>query len=138
VKNDGKQAERSFVDYWTARGAHVERLRDRRDLIALNGGKPVADFKKPSDFLVSAPGVPLHYAEVKSTCHATRFEFKQIEEGQARAAQLEYLRGNCAYTFYIFSYQLGRWFTMSCELYCHQLKMGRASIAFEDLTPWTK
>ena len=137
MKNNGKEAERSFVDYWTTLG-HVERLRDRADLMALNGGKPVKDFQKPSDFLVSAPGVPLHYAEVKSTWHERLFEFKHIQDGQSAAAQKEHLRGNNSYVFYIFSYHLGRWFIMSCEQYAHALKMGRRSIKFEDLSPWLK
>lgn len=137
MKNDGKEAERGFVAYWTARG-HIQRLRDRKDLIALNGGKLIADFKKPSDFLVSAPDVPLHYAEVKSTVHKTTFPFSQIEDGQSSAAQQEYLKGSRSYIFYIFSYALGKWFKMPCDLYCHQLKMGRRSIKFEDLEPWLK
>jgi hypothetical protein len=137
VKNDGKEAERSFVAYWTTRG-HIQRLRDRKDLMAINAGARINDFKKPSDFLVSAPDVPLHYAEVKSTWHKDAFPFKQIESGQDAAAQQEYLKGHGAYTFYIFSYTLGRWYTMTCAQYAHALKTGKRSIKFEDMTPWTK
>ena len=137
MKNDGKEAERSFVAYWTAQG-HIERLRDRKDLIALNGGRTLLDFKKPSDYLVSGPDVPLHYAEVKSCSGATSFPFGQIEDGQSAAAQKEYLKGSQSYIFYIFSYAKGRWYTMNCAQYCHQLKMGRRSIKFEELTPWVK
>jgi hypothetical protein len=137
MKNDGKEAERGFVEHWTRVG-HIQRLRDRKDLMAINKGIKVNDFKKPSDFLVSAPGVPLHYAEVKSTVHKTAFPFGNIEDGQSSAAQQEYLRGSCNYKFYIFSYHLGHWFIMTCERYAHELKMGRRSVKFEDLEPWTK
>lgn len=137
VKNNGKEAERSFIDYWTTLG-HCHRLRDRADLVALNNDKTLKDFKKPSDFLVSAPGVPLHYAEVKSTHHKTLFEFKCIQDGQSTAAQLEARRGSGSYWFYIFSYHLGRWFIMPCHQYVAVLASGRKSIKFEELSPWTK
>jgi hypothetical protein len=137
LKNDGKEAERGFVSYWTGRG-HIQRLRDKKDLMAINGGRLVADFKKPSDFLISAPGVPLHYAEVKSCSGATSFPFSQIEDGQSSAAQQEYLKGSQSYIFYIFSYAKGQWYTMNCAQYAHQLKTGRRSIKFEELTPWVR
>lgn len=137
MKNDGKESERSFEAYWTAVG-HCQRLRDKRDLMGINGGRMVADFAKPSDFLVSARDVPLHYAEVKSTVHKTLFEFKCIQPGQSAAAQREHLKGANSYRFYIFSYQLGRWFVMTCEQYAHALKTGRRSLRFEELDPWKK
>lgn len=137
MRNDGKEAERAFEAYWKARG-HCQRLRDRADLVALNNDKTIKDFKKPSDFLVSSREVPLHYAEVKSTVHKTLFEFKCIQDGQSTAAQQEYLKGHRDYTFYIFSYALGKWFIMPCDVYAHQLKMGRKSIRFEELQSWVK
>lgn len=137
MKNDGKDAERAFEGYWSRVG-HCERLRDKKDLMGLNGGKNVADFAKPSDFLVSAPGVPLHYAEVKSTVDGERFTFNKIRKAQSNAAQMEYLRGANAYIFYIFSYALGSWFSMTCEQYAHCLKTGRKSISFSELTPWNQ
>lgn len=137
ITNDGKAAERSFLAYWEALG-HVERIRDAKDLRGLNGGKRLIDFKKPSDFLVSAPGVPLHYAEVKSCNGTTSFPFGQIEEGQHKAALLEAARGSKAYIFYIFSYATGRWYCMPCTQYAAILKAGRRSVKFEELTPWNK
>jgi len=137
MKNDGKDAESAFEEHWTKVG-HCERVRDARDLMGLNGGKRVADFKKPSDFLVSSRVHPLHFAEVKSTVDAKRFSFDKIQSGQANAAQREYLQGSGSYIFYIFSYPLGRWFIMPCAVYAHQLKMGRKSISFEELDPWIK
>lgn len=137
MKNDGKEAERSFEKYWTTLG-HCERLRDKKDLMGINGGRMVADFAKPSDFLVSARGVPMHYAEVKSTVHKTLFEFKCIQPGQSAAALKEHAQGCGAYKFYIFSYHLGRWFIMTCDDYAAVIESGRRSIRFEELMPWVK
>lgn len=137
VKNDGKDAEKAFVTYWSTVG-HLERIRDKKDLMGLNGGKNVADFPKPSDFLVSAPGVPLHYAEVKSTIDNRIFAFGKIRPGQASAAKLSHARGDGAYKFYIFSYPLGLWFVMTAEVYVNRLKAGHKSILFEDLPRWEK
>lgn len=135
MKNDGKEAERSFEAYWKERG-HVQRLRDKKDLMGINGGRMVADFAKPSDFIVSAPDVLLHYAEVKSTMHKTAFEFKCIQPGQHNAAMLEASRGSGSYNFYIFSYALGRWFVLSCVDYATAIAAGARSLKFQGLTTW--
>lgn len=137
MKNDGKAAESAFEKYWASVG-HVERLRDRRDLIGLNGGKHVADFKKPSDFLVSSKLHNLHYAEVKSTTSNTSFSFSGIQDGQHKAAMLEASRGSQSYAFYIFSYPLGRWFIMGCEQYRAAIDDGKRSIKFTELNEWLK
>lgn len=135
-RNDGKDAESAFEDYWNGVG-HCERLRDKKDLMGINRHlKQLADFAKPSDFIVSSPTVPLHYAEVKSTVDGKSFAFGKIRPAQSSAAQKEYISGSRAYIFYIFSYALGAWFVMPCEQYAHALKMGRRSISFEDLAPW--
>lgn len=135
MQNDGKEAEVAFVKHWEKVG-HIERFRDKRDLSGLNKGAQLADFAKPSDFLVSSPDHPLHYAEVKSTVNATRFDFAKIQKGQSAAALKSARRGDGRYTFYIFSYPLGRWFTMSCKAYAAALDDGNRSIKFDALTPW--
>lgn len=139
MKNDGKEAERAFVKHWedVAKG-HVQRLRDKADLMGLNKGANVADFAKPSDFLVSSPRHALHYAEVKSTNSATSFGFGKIQKGQNAAALKEDLRGQGQYIFYIFSYPLGQWFTMTCNQYATLLEAGRRSVKFEELSPWRR
>lgn len=137
MKNDGKDAELAFERHWLSVG-HIERVRDKKDLMGLNKGMRIADFKKPSDFLVSARGVPLHFAEVKSTVDAKSFTFSKIQDGQSKAALTEHARGCGAYIFYIFSYPLGQWFTMNCDQYAAVLEKGRRSVKFEELTPWKK
>jgi hypothetical protein len=137
MKNDGKEAEKAFEAYWTRRG-HLQRLRDARDLMALNGGQRVVDFAKPSDYLVSSRDDSLHYAEVKSTTHATTFAFKCIRDAQSAAALQEARRGDRAYIFYIFSYATGCWYIMDCLQYETVLASGRKSVKFEELTPWVK
>jgi hypothetical protein len=137
MKNDGKEAERAFTAHWDRVG-HCQRLRDKRDLMGLNGGKNVADFSKPSDFLVSSPTQPLHYAEVKSTNHESLFEFKCIRPAQRHAALMEAGRGNKSYRFYIFSYARSEWYTIGCELFSYHIEQGRKSLRFEELTKWQR
>lgn len=135
MKNDGKDAERAFVAHWESVG-HCQRLRDKKDLVGLNRGAPVADFAKPSDFIVSSPTINLHFAEVKSTTDKTSFAFGKIQKGQSAAALKEARRGCGAYFFYIFSYPLGRWFLMGCKTYSQLIDSGVRSVKFKDLPEW--
>lgn len=137
-KRRGKEAEKAFLDYWQRRGYHVERIRDRSDLVGLNKGLRLADFKKPSDFLVSGPRLPLHYAEVKSTDSPDAFPFSNIEAGQSVAAKLEANHGAGAYKFYIWSSQRMKWYIMDCRQYVKVLDEGRRSVKFEELEIWHK
>lgn len=137
MKNSGKEAERAFFEHWDAIG-HVERLRDKKDLMGINKGMKLADFAKPSDFIVSSPDVAMHYAEVKSTTNPRMFSFNKIQPAQSAAAKKEVSKGRGAYTFYIFSYELGKWFTMDATTYVVLLNEGRKSVHFEELTPWDK
>lgn len=136
-KNDGTEAEAAFVRHWDAVG-HIERFRDKKDLMGLNKGKRLADFKKPSDYLVSAPGVPLHFAEVKSTTDGKSFAFSKIQDGQSAAALKEVKRGAGSYIFYIFSFALGKWFLMGGPQYEALVDAGRRSVKFEELSEWVK
>lgn len=137
MKNDGKDAEKAFVDYWTKVG-HIERFRDKRDLSGLNKGARLADFSKPSDFIVSSKDHPLHFAEVKSTTEATSFSFGKIQKGQSAAALNEARRGHGSYLFYVYSYPLGEWFIMSCLDYDDLCNAGRRSVKFKELKKWVK
>ena len=136
AKNNGKSAEEAFEVYW-ARIGHVERMPDMRDLVGLNGGRKLKDFPKPCDFLVSAPGVPLHMAEVKSTNHTSRFPFADIRPKQSSTALLSAKRGDKGYKFYIFSFYLSQWFVMTAVDYAECVSLGARSISFSDLTPWS-
>ena len=133
-RNDGKDAEAGFLSIMTRLGAVVERFWDQADLRGRNGGRPVGDFPKPSDFLVTLNGL-LHYAEVKSTVSTTSFSFHSIQKGQSSAA-LRQARVHGPYNFYIYSFHLAQWFLMPCKQYAETLDAGRASIKFEELTPW--
>lgn len=135
VLNDGKDAERAFENHWRRVG-HCQRLRDKRDLVGLNKNTRLADWAKPSDFIVSAPGIPLVYAEVKSTKDGKSFAFSKIQAGQSAAALAEHSRGSGAYLFFIFSYPLGKWFIMDCHKYAALLDQGRRSVKFEELEEW--
>lgn len=138
MKNDGKAAERAFFEYWDGHG-HIERLRDKKDLVGLNGGDfRIADFKKPSDFLVSDKATGLHYAEVKSTQHATTFHFGLIQDGQSKAALMSHTRGDGRYLFYIYSYGQHKWYIMTAAKYAESLAAKRRSVKFEELVQWLR
>lgn len=135
-KNNGVAAEEAFENHWKRVG-HLERFPDKKDLMGLNKGKRLADFPKPSDYIVSSPDRALHYAEVKSTTHATRFAFGKIRPKQSSAALQSVARGDKNYVFYIFSYHLGRWFTMPATQYARILDTGARSVPFTELNEWT-
>jgi len=138
MKNDGKDAERFFEKYWETIG-HVERFRDLKDLRGLNGGKTLKDFPKPSDYVVSSPSHPLHFAEVKSTTSGSSFSFGKIQPGQSAAAKKAAARGaKDSYLFYIFCYPLGQWFIMSGQEYVEALDAGKRSVKFSELRTWNK
>jgi len=64
-----------------AQGFHVFRLRDSKDVNGLNktkGGRRLAMFPCPADFLVAQPG-SMVLTEVKSTQNKTSFPYANIE-----------------------------------------------------------
>lgn len=135
AKNDGKEAERAFLDRIRSKGGTVvERFWDAADLRGINGGRAVGDFPKPSDFLVTQEG-QIHYAEVKSTHNPKRFPFADIRPAQ-RSAALRQVSVGGAYIFYLFSYALGEWFVMPATQFAKALHGGLKSIEFKELTPW--
>lgn len=135
ANSNGNAAEAAFEAFWRRRG-HLERLPDKKDLMGLNKGMRLADFSKPSDYLVSSPTEPLHYAEVKHCEHSSRFSFSKIRPKQSEAALREAKRGCKAYRFYIFSSALGQWFIMSCVDYADAVSAGLRSLPYEELEKW--
>lgn len=133
-RNDGKSAEAGFLAIMGRQGAVVERFWDQADLRGRNGGRPVGDYPKPSDYLVTLNGL-LQYAEVKSTVHKTSFSFHCIQPGQSSAA-LRQARVHGPYNFYIYSFHHAQWYIMPCKQYAATLAEGRASLKFEELSPW--
>lgn len=137
--SESAEAEKAFEDYWRIKkGGHVQRLHDKKDLMGLNKGRHIADFRKPSDFLVSSLEAPLHYAEVKSTRDPKGFHFSGIQDGQSAAALLECGRGSGRYIFYIFSVANHRWYVMDCRKYSDVVASKRRSVKFEELQPWVR
>jgi hypothetical protein len=110
MKNDGKEAQKAFLDIMQARkGVVVERFYDQSDLRGLNKGRAVVDYPKPSDFLVTEEG-NIFFAEVKSVQSTT--------------------------SFYLLTYGLGKWFVMPATVYANHLAAGKASVKFKDLEEW--
>lgn len=134
MRNDGKEAERAFLARLSRPGVVVERIRDQSDLRGINGGRAVADFKKPADFLVTENGL-LSYREVKSVQSSTSFPFSNIEDGQRSAALRQAAVGG-PYFFHLFSYGLGKWFIMTAEKFRAVIDDGKSSVKFKDLPEW--
>lgn len=135
TRNDGKEAEKAFIARMMATpGTVIERIYDASDLRGLNNGRPIADFKKPSDFLVTQHGL-LSYREVKSVQSATSFPFANLEDGQRSAALRQAAVGG-PYVFHIFSFGLGRWFLMPASTFAAAVEAGKSSIKFADLKEW--
>lgn len=135
MHNDGKSPEQAFLKRMKAKpGTVIERFWDQADLRALNKGRAVGDFPKPSDFLVTEDG-NIHFAEVKSVQSATSFPFANIERGQKSAALRQALAGG-DYRFYLFSFGLGQWFIMRAAQFAAARDAGKASIKFKDLPTW--
>lgn len=133
--NNGKEAEKAFLERLRGTpGVIIERFYDQADLRGINKGRAVADFSKPSDFLVTEAG-SISYREVKSVQSATSFPFANIEKGQRSAALRQAAVGG-DYRFHLFSYGLGQWFVMTARQFAEALEGGASSIKFQDLETW--
>lgn len=137
MKNDGTDADDAFVGRINAMpNTIVQRFYDQSDLRGLNRGRPVGDFAKPADYLITMGG-RVSYAEVKSVQGAVSFPFGNIEDGQ-RSAALRHAAigaGDC-YHFYLFSYGTSRWYVMNADVFAATLAEGKKSIKFEELPEW--
>lgn len=133
--NDGVSAENAWVHAKTKAGAIVERFWDAKALRGLNNLKSVKDFPKPADYLVTeAAGI--HYAEIKSVQSATSFGFNNLRPKQVSTALAHHSRGwGDRYVFYIFSFGLGKWFTMNADQFA-TIRALKSSAKFSELTPW--
>ena len=137
MKNNGNDADAAFVARINAMPfTIVQRFYDQSDLRGLNRGRPVGDFAKPADYLITVGG-RVSYAEVKSVQGAVSFPFGNIEDGQRSAAMRHAAigAGDC-YNFYIFSFGTSRWYKMSADTFTQQFAAGKKSIKFEELPQW--
>lgn len=132
AKNDGTAAEAAFETLIKADVLY--RMPDQKALTGLNGGRRVGDFPKPSDYIITKGGETF-YAEVKSVQSATSFPFDDIRPSQKSMALRQAAAGG-RYDFYIFSFGLGRWFTLPAARFASMLADGRKSVKFEDLSQW--
>lgn len=138
MKNNGNDADAAFVARINALpNTIVQRFYDQSDLRGLNRGRPVGDFAKPADYLITIGG-RVTYAEVKSVQGAVSFPFGNIEGGQKSAALRHFAigAGDC-FNFYLFSYGTSRWYIMSANVFAETLALGKKSIKLEELPLWT-
>lgn len=133
MKNDGKSAEKLFTDAMEVTGRWVHRFRDMRDVKGLNRGKNLAMFPCPSDFLIGGKE-GLFLAEVKSTHNATSFPYSDIRPAQRAAAAHAVSRG-FPYYFFIVNMNDGEWYTISATDFVEDLRAGRKSRPYKEMTP---
>lgn len=123
-----------FESFVRAKGGHVFRLRDSKDINGLNktkGGKRLAMFPCPADFLVATDG-RLELIEVKSTWNETRFDYGDIRPAQRSAACICASLGS-PYRFMIYSMVQEKWFYFTAEQFAEDIKAGKKSRKFEEM-----
>lgn len=105
--------------------------------MGLNRGRKVHAFPIPSDFLVGEKD-RVFFAEVKSIAEKDRFDYSNIQPGQRSAASISASIG-APYFFFIYSLARNQWFQLSAAEFNADIKAGKKSRRFEELTPcsWT-
>ena len=136
VSNNGKRSEKFFEENVSGL---VFRLRDKADLVGLNGGKNVAAFGNPSDnILVTTDGV--YFAEVKSTTNRTSFSLSCFTPAQKSAIYRLHKRGfGEYYRIYIHSLADDKWYLINADDFMKVIATGKKSIKWKDLnilTSW--
>lgn len=134
--NTGKPSEDFFQENVSGL---VFRLRDKADLVGLNGGKNVAAFGNPSDyFLIQQDGGYL--AEVKSSNNATSFPLSCFTAAQKAAIYRCSKRGfGSRYRIYIHNISTNQWYLMTADDFMNIIKQGKKSEKWKNLnilTSW--
>lgn len=134
ARNSGKGSEAIFEE---SVSGLVFRLRDKADLVGLNGGKNVAAFGNPSDFLIASPA-GVFFAEVKSTTNATSFSLSCFTAAQKAAIYKLHKRGlGSLYRIYIHSLDSNTWYLMTADSFMEAMSTGKKSIKWKNLTTLT-
>lgn len=136
VSNTGKPSEKIFEENVSGL---VFRLRDKADLVGLNGGKNIAAFGNPSDtILVTTQGAFL--AEVKSSVNTTSFSLSCFTPAQKAAIYKLTKRGlGKFYRIYIHSLSTDTWYLITADDFMNVMLTGKKSIKWKDLpilTSW--
>lgn len=133
MKNDGKDAQDQFIEAMEATGRWVHRFRDKKDMMALNRGKRVGTFANPADYMCGENG-RYFLAEVKSTQNKTSFPYGNMEPAQKAAAAHAASRGS-PFFFFILDMNTQQWYVLSAPEFVADLKAGKKSRSFKELTP---
>lgn len=129
--NNGKGSERFFEQ--SVKGL-VFRLRDKADMVGLNGGKNVATFGNPSDFFLLTPKSG-YLAEVKSSSDKTSFSLSGFTPAQKTAIYKCHKLGyGDKYRIYIHSLHLNQWYLITADDYMRTINEGKKSIKWKDLS----
>lgn len=132
--NNGKSSEKFFEE---SVDGLVFRLRDKADMVGLNGGKNVAAFGNPSDFflLTSKSG---YLVEVKSSTNTTSFSLSGFTPSQKMAIYKCHKLGyGEKYRIYIHSLHLNQWYMITADDYMKTINQGKKSIKWTELNTLT-
>lgn len=137
TSNNGKASEAFFMENVSGL---VFRLRDKADLVGLNGGKNIAAFGNPSDyFLLTDRGGYL--AEVKSSSNETSFSLSGFTPAQKAAIYKAHKVGfGSFYRIYVHNILSNNWYLMTADDYMEIIKTGKKSIkwtSLNTLTSWS-
>lgn len=137
IKNTGKPSEKIFLENLDGL---VFRLRDKADLVGLNGGKNIAAFGNPSDYIIAMNGT-LYFAEVKSTVNTSSFSLSSFTPAQKSAISRLYKRGEgYLYKIYVHNLVTDSWYILNGDqFYTTVVLEKRKSIKWENmnlLTVW--
>lgn len=131
-KNTGKPSEKLFDEAFTRMGkqAFVFKFTDAAEARGTNK-KPVIIKAQPSDRIVTLNGHTF-YAEIKSTTHATRFDFSLLRQTQGAYARMIEAAGG-SYDIFIHALLPNVWFRIPYSLVWATKAAGRSSLTFAEL-----
>lgn len=134
MRNTGKPTERMFEGSIDALGkqGYYYRIKDAAAIKGLTGRVGTGVDATPSDYICAVKGTTF-FCEVKSTQHATLFEFKMLQKGQnAHGKRIIAAGGN--YLVMIHRMLTDEWFLVAKKtLVDHETATGRKSITWEEL-----
>lgn len=134
MKNTGKPTEALFESAITALGkrGYFYRIKDAAEIRGLTGRIGSGVDATPSDYICAVNGSTF-FAEVKSTQHATLFEFKLLKKGQnSHGARIVAAGGG--YLVFVHNLLTDDWYVMPMSrIQKHKTETGRMSLSWSEL-----
>lgn len=137
MKNTGKRTEELFTASIEALGkqGYVYRIKDAAAIHGLTGRVGAGVDATPSDYICAVLGKTF-FAEVKSTQHATLFEFKLLKKGQnSHGARIVAAGGS--YLVFVHRMLTDDWYCIPMQaIRQHTATTNQKSMAWAELEKW--